>query len=84
MPIKTAPPPDPGAPPIPPPNPPPVPCAVVAQTPIEKIAELEQKKVGATDEQRDTINGEILEQDAKLIGITLPSDVKQRPGKGDL
>jgi hypothetical protein len=55
-----------------------------AQTPLEKIAELEQKKVGATDDQRDTINGEILEQDAKLIGITLPSDVKQRPGKGDL
>jgi hypothetical protein len=79
MPIKTAPPTDPGA----PPNPPPV-NAVTAETPLEKIAELEQEKVGATDEQRDTINGEILEQDAKLIGITLPSDVKQRPGKGDL
>jgi hypothetical protein len=47
---------------------------------LEKIAELEQEKVGVTDEQRDTINGEILEQDAKLIGITPITG----PGKGDL
>ena len=73
MPIKTAPPPDPGAPPIPPPNPPPVPC-------VERIDELEREKEGATDAERDAINGEILVEDCKLIGIKPITG----PGKGDL
>ena len=47
---------------------------------LEKIAELEQEKEGATDAERDAINGEILVEDCKLIGIKPITG----PGKGDL
>ena len=79
MPIQNDPPP--GYPPMPGQPPPSPPAnAVTAETPLEKIAELQQELVGETEEQRMVTDGEILEADCELIGIKPITG----PGKGDL